>query len=65
MDDVEQSIDVLDALDERYGRYAHGSLLHDAIYDRFMRAYAEPRGFAVQGVAYDAPFDVEEMATYG
>jgi enoyl-[acyl-carrier protein] reductase/trans-2-enoyl-CoA reductase (NAD+) len=65
MDDVEQSIDVLDALDERYMRYSHGMALDDVVYDRFMRAYAEPRGFAVAGVDYDAPFSVEEMSTYG
>lgn len=65
MDDVEQSIDVLDALDERFERYSHGMRFDDAVYDRFMRAYAEPRGFSVSGVSYEAPFSVEEMATYG
>ena len=63
MDDVEQSVEVLDELERRYNALVDGAPFDPRLYDAFMRAYSEPRGFAVPGIDYDAPFDVDAVTS--
>ena len=39
----------------------HGDAFPDRLYDAFMTAYAQTRGFAVPGIDYDAEFEPADV----
>lgn len=61
MDDRELSEEVQGPLRELYGELTVGSEFPRARFDAFMSAYAQTRGFEIEGVDYDAPFDTDEV----
>lgn len=61
MDDRELEPAVLDELVRRFEALREGDAFDEALYDRFMAAYARTRGFGVEGVDYEAPFDVDAV----
>lgn len=61
MDDRELSEAVQSALAERFAALGVGDSFDVELYDRFMAAYARTRGFAVEGVDYQAQFDTDEV----
>ncbi len=63
LDDHELAEDVQAALRERHAKFAVGDTFPAALYDRFMSAYAQTRGFDVPGVDYEAAFDDEVVCS--
>lgn len=61
MDDRELEAVVQDEMQARYAAHPVGSKLDDRLYDDFMTAYARTRGFSVDGVDYEAEFDIEAI----
>jgi enoyl-[acyl-carrier protein] reductase / trans-2-enoyl-CoA reductase (NAD+) len=61
MDDRELADDVQQALARRFDAARPGDPFPEALYDRFMTAYAQTRGFDVEGVDYEAEFDTDEI----
>ena len=61
MDDRELSPEVQEPLAQRFDGAHPGDAFPEPLYDRFMRAYAQTRGFDVEGVDYEAEFDSEEV----
>ena len=61
MDDVELQEQIQSELASRYEAAAVGSPFDGALYDSFMSAYAQPRGFDIEGVDYEAEFDTDEV----
>lgn len=61
MDDVELQEQFQSELQRRYDEAAVGSKFDNALYDGFMKAYAQTRGFEVEGVDYEAEFDTDEV----
>ncbi len=61
MDDRELAADVQAELARRFAEADVGDPFDDRLYDAFMDAYARTRGFAVEGVDYDAEFDTDEV----
>jgi enoyl-[acyl-carrier protein] reductase/trans-2-enoyl-CoA reductase (NAD+) len=57
MDDRELAAPVQAEMAARFAAAAPGDAVPDALYDAFMTAYAQTRGFAVPGIDYDAEFD--------
>ena len=65
MDDRELSDDTQAALRARFEAYKAGDAFELGLYDRFMRAYAQTRGFDVEGVDYQAEFDTDAVCELG
>jgi enoyl-[acyl-carrier protein] reductase/trans-2-enoyl-CoA reductase (NAD+) len=61
MDDRELAADVQAELAARFAAASIGDPFDDRLYDAFMTAYARTRGFAVEGVDYEAEFDTHEV----
>ncbi len=61
LDDHELAEDVQSALRERHEASAVGDVFAATLYDQFMSAYAQTRGFDVPGVDYQAAFDDETL----
>lgn len=61
MDDRELAEDVQRQMSERFAAARPGDPFPDLLYERFMGAYAQTRGFGVPGVDYDAAFDTDEI----
>jgi len=61
MDDIELQEQFQSELQSRYEAAAIGSSFDGALYDRFMSAYAQTRGFDIEGVDYQAEFDTDEV----
>ncbi|MCA9657309.1 MAG: hypothetical protein KC486_03120, partial [Myxococcales bacterium] len=61
MDDRELADDLQEKLTARFNGYAVGDGFDRALYERFLRDYAQTRGFAIDGVDYDAEFDTDEV----
>jgi enoyl-[acyl-carrier protein] reductase/trans-2-enoyl-CoA reductase (NAD+) len=61
MDDRELAADVQTELAARFTAAHVGDPFDDRLYDGFMAAYARTRGFAVDGVDYDAEFDTDAV----
>ncbi len=61
MDDVELQEGIQAELQARYDAAAVGSTFDKALYERFMSAYAQTRGFDIAGVDYQAEFDTLEV----
>jgi enoyl-[acyl-carrier protein] reductase/trans-2-enoyl-CoA reductase (NAD+) len=61
MDDRELTDEVQGELARRFEAAAPGTAFDDTLYDGFMRAYAQTRGFEIDGVDYDAEFDTDEV----
>jgi enoyl-[acyl-carrier protein] reductase / trans-2-enoyl-CoA reductase (NAD+) len=61
MDDRELAADVQQALAERFDAARPGDPFPEPLYARFMSAYAQTRGFDVDGVDYEAEFDTDEV----
>ena len=61
MDDRELADDVQGPMQERFEAAAVGQPFPEALYDRFMTAYAQTRGFDVPGVDYEAEFDTDAV----
>lgn len=57
MDDRELTDDVQAEMSARFAAAHVGDAFPDALYDSFMTAYAQTRGFSVPGIDYDAEFD--------
>ncbi|MCB9750434.1 MAG: hypothetical protein H6713_10640 [Myxococcales bacterium] len=65
MDDRELADEVQGELRRRHDALQVGARFDDARYDAFLRAYAQTRGFDVDGVDYEAAFDPEALARDG
>ncbi len=63
MDDRELDPAVLGEMKRRFEALSEGDVFDEALYDRFMAAYARTRGFGVEGVDYTAPFDTDAVCT--
>jgi enoyl-[acyl-carrier protein] reductase/trans-2-enoyl-CoA reductase (NAD+) len=61
MDDRELSEPVQTELARRFAKLAPGDAFDPSLYERFMTAYARTRGFAVEGVDYEAAFDTDAV----
>lgn len=61
MDDRELTQSVQAELSRRFESANVGDEFDGALYDRFMSAYAQTRGFDVPGVDYDAEFDTDAL----
>jgi enoyl-[acyl-carrier protein] reductase/trans-2-enoyl-CoA reductase (NAD+) len=61
MDDVELQDTFQSQLQARYDAAPVGSTFDGGLYDRFMSAYAQTRGFDIPGVDYEAEFDTREV----
>ena len=61
LDDRELSADVQGKMQKLFADHRVGDSLADELYDRFMTAYAQTRGFAVSGVDYEAAFEVDDV----
>lgn len=61
MDDRELAPEVMAEMRRRYDELPVGSDFPRALFDDFMRAYAQSRGFEIEGVDYDAAFDTDEV----
>ena len=62
MDDRELAEPVQAEMARRFAALPPGSELDLALYDDFMRAYAQTRGFDVEGIDYEAEFDTDEIS---
>jgi enoyl-[acyl-carrier protein] reductase/trans-2-enoyl-CoA reductase (NAD+) len=58
MDDRELAEAVQDEMSARDGAFAAGDRFPDELYDKFLTAYAQTRGFDIEGVDYEAEIDV-------
>lgn len=63
MDDRELGQDVQSQMAKRFGEAEPGQPFPEELYDRFMAAYAQTRGFEVPGVDYEAEFDTDEVCS--
>ncbi len=61
MDDVELQEEFQSQLAARYEAATVGSTFDGALYDGFMKAYAQTRGFEIEGVDYQAEFDTDAV----
>ena len=61
MDDRELSEEVQGPLRALYGELTVGSEFPRERFDAFMKAYAQTRGFEIEGVDYDAAFDTDAV----
>lgn len=61
MDDRELSEDVMAEMQRRYDELTVGKSFPRALFDDFMKAYAQSRGFEVDGVDYEATFDTDAI----
>ncbi len=61
MDDRELEEAVQAEMRARFDSYAVGSSFDNALFDRFLRDYAQTRGFAMDEVDYDAEFDTDAI----
>ena len=61
MDDRELAPEILGEMVARFAALAPGDDFDPALYQRFMATYAQTRGFGVDGVDYDAPFDTDTI----
>ncbi|MGB1016479.1 MAG: hypothetical protein ACPG4T_20235, partial [Nannocystaceae bacterium] len=61
LDAHELADDVQEALRARHEACKVGDAFPTALYDSFMHAYAQTRGFEVDGVDYTATFDADEI----
>lgn len=61
MDDRELADDVQAQLRARFEALVPGQAFDRQLYDRFMTEYARTRGFAIEGVDYQAGFDTDEI----
>ena len=65
MDDRELADDVQAQMRERFEAARVGDAFPDPLYDAFMTAYAQTRGFAVPGIDYDAELDPATLCDPG
>jgi len=63
IDDREQSPALLAELEARWNTLRVGDAMDARVYDRFLGAYGETRGFGVAGVDYGAEIDTDELAS--
>lgn len=61
IDDREQSPALLNELQTRWDALRVGDPMDPRVYERFLLAYGETRGFGVAGVDYDAEFETNEV----
>lgn len=61
MDDRELAADVQVEMQKRYDAFDAGGEVPRALFDRFIKSYAQTRGFEVEGVDYEASFDTDEV----
>jgi len=61
MDDRELEPEVMSQMQGRYDALPVGTTFPRALFDDFMRAYAQSRGFEIEGVDYDAAFDTDAV----
>lgn len=61
MDDRELAEDVQAQMAARFAAAKVGEPFDEALYDRFMGAYAATRGFAIDGIDYEAEFDTDDV----
>ncbi len=61
MDDVELGADIQTPMQARYDAAVVGEAFDGRLYDGFMTAYAQTRGFDVPGVDYSAEFDTDTV----
>jgi enoyl-[acyl-carrier protein] reductase/trans-2-enoyl-CoA reductase (NAD+) len=61
MDDRELRDEVQVEMTRRFDAAVPGTPFPDPLYDAFMTAYAQTRGFAVPGVDYDTDFDTDDV----
>lgn len=62
IDDREQSPALLAEIDARWNALRVGDPMDPRVYDRFLGAYGETRGFGIAGVDYDALIDTDALA---
>ncbi|GEM_PF-544357 len=62
LDDRELSPDVFTEVKRRFDAYAVGDVFEERLFRSFMTAYAATRGFDVEGVDYEAEFDVNAVS---
>jgi len=65
MDDRELAEPIQSELSTRFAAATPGEPFPDPLYDAFMTAYAQTRGFAVPGIDYDAEFDPAVVCAAG
>ncbi len=61
MDDVELQEGFQTELASRHEAATVGSAFEDGLYDSFMSAYGQTRGFDIAGVDYEAEFDTDTV----
>ncbi len=61
MDDRELAPEIQREMTARFDALAPGDPFDPALYERFMAAYGQTRGFGVAGVDYTAPFDTDAV----
>jgi enoyl-[acyl-carrier protein] reductase/trans-2-enoyl-CoA reductase (NAD+) len=61
MDDRELSDEIQSELVRRFSALSVGDAFDRGRYERFMEEYAKTRGFAIEGVDYEAEFDTDEV----
>ena len=61
MDDVELQEAFQTEMQRRYDDATVGSTFDGELYDSFMSAYGQTRGFDIEGVDYEAEFDTDEV----
>ena len=64
MDDRELGEAIQAELGARFGALAPGDDFDLALYESFMKAYAQTRGFEVEGVDYEAEFDTDAVCEF-
>lgn len=65
MDDRELEAGVQAEMQKRYDAFDQGGTVPRALFDRFIQAYAQTRGFEVPGVDYEAAFDTDAVCKEG
>ena len=65
MDERELSAEVQAQLRARFEALGPGDDFDRELYERFMTAYAQTRGFEVEGVDYEAEFDTDDVCEFG
>ncbi|MEM9452912.1 MAG: hypothetical protein AAGF11_01950 [Myxococcota bacterium] len=65
MDDRELTEPVQAQMRDRFAAAAVGEPFPDPLYDAFLAAYAQTRGFSVPGIDYDAEFDPAQICAAG
>jgi enoyl-[acyl-carrier protein] reductase / trans-2-enoyl-CoA reductase (NAD+) len=65
MDDRELAEPIQAEMTARYAAAHPGDAFPDGLYDAFMTAYAQTRGFAVPGVDYEAELDPAAVCSAG